>query len=110
MGVSRVSREEMICEPIWAVLWFRVFALACLADDFVRSSICARHPDLKLPPRSGLLFTADEVESAGSEFAARFEPGTFIVTVGRSLLRHHVSLEKLARAWMLPSNNRLEKI
>jgi hypothetical protein len=81
-GQSKFLRGDDLRTYLGGVL-VRVFALACLADDFVRSSICARHPDLKLPPRSGLLFTADEVESAGSEFAARFEPGTFIVTVGR---------------------------
>lgn len=59
----------------------RIFALACLADDFVRSSISVRHAGLNLPPRSGILFTADEIDSAGADFAARFEPGTFIVSV-----------------------------
>lgn len=61
----------------------RVFALACLSDDFVRDSVRARHPKSPMALRDGVLFAADEIDLGSNEVAARFESGTFIVTIGR---------------------------
>jgi hypothetical protein len=81
-GQSRFLRGTDLRSYVGGVL-VRIFALACLADDFVRCSISVRHADLNLPSRSGILFTADEIDEAGNDFASRFEPGTFIVSVGQ---------------------------
>lgn len=81
-GQSRFVRGPDLRSYVGGVL-VRVFALACLADDFVRDLISARHLDAPMSLRSGILFAADEIDLGSNEVAAHFEPGTFIVTVGR---------------------------
>jgi hypothetical protein len=81
-GHSRFVGGTDLCSYVGGVL-VRVFALACLADDFVRDSIRARHPNASMSLRSGILFAADEIDLGSNEVAARFEPGTLIVTISR---------------------------
>ena len=54
----------------------RVFALACLADDFVASAIRARHPDARMPLQRGILLLAEEMEMRTTDKVARFGVGT----------------------------------
>ena len=81
-GQSRFVRGTDLRTYVGGVL-VCVFTLACLADDFLRDSINVRHPDAPVSLRSGILFAADELDLGSNEVAARFEPGTSIVTVGR---------------------------
>jgi hypothetical protein len=40
----------------------RIFALACLADEFVRTTIPARYPDAQIPLRGGILLAPGEID------------------------------------------------
>lgn len=54
----------------------RVFALACLAEDFVTGAMRARHPDAWMPLQRGFLMSTDDVELPTNERVVRFGLGT----------------------------------
>jgi hypothetical protein len=54
----------------------RIFALACLADEFVASAIRARHPDARMPLQYGILLSAAEMDLNTADKVARFGLGT----------------------------------
>ena len=58
-----------------------VFALACLADDFVAREISTRNPEARLPLRSGILLSPGEMELCASDAVARFGLGTLLYTM-----------------------------
>lgn len=54
----------------------RVFALACLADEFVGSGIAARHPEARMPLKCGVLLSDGEMDLSTHEKVVRFGLGT----------------------------------
>jgi hypothetical protein len=54
----------------------RVFALACLADDFAASNITAHHPGAWMPLQRGILLSTDEMELCTNDKVFRFGLGT----------------------------------
>lgn len=50
----------------------RVFALTCLADEFVTGAITTRHPDARMPLQQGILLAGSETELSTNEKVARF--------------------------------------
>lgn len=60
----------------------RIFAVACLADEFVRTGIVARHPNARMPIRGGILLTPGEIDLSTNDLVVRFGLGTFLATMG----------------------------
>jgi len=60
----------------------RIFALACLADEFVRTTIAARHPNARMPLRGGILLAPGEIDLSTNDRVARFGLGTPLVSMG----------------------------
>lgn len=60
----------------------RIFALACLADEFVRTTIAARHPNARMSLRGGILLAPGEINLPTNDLVARFELGTFLASMG----------------------------
>ncbi len=74
-GQPHFIRRTTLSEYLGGVL-VRVFALACLADDFVAGAITDRHPEARMPLQHGILLSADEMELCTDDKASRFGLGT----------------------------------
>jgi hypothetical protein len=74
-GHPQFIRDTTLLGYLGGVL-VRVFALACLADDFVTGAMIARHPDARMPLQRGILLSADDMELCTNEKVARFGLGT----------------------------------
>jgi hypothetical protein len=59
----------------------RIFALACLSDEFVRTMIINRHPNAKMPLQDGILLAPGESDLSANDLVERFGLGTFLVTM-----------------------------
>lgn len=59
----------------------RIFALACLGDEFVRTIIAARHPNARMPLRDGILLAPGEIDLPTNDLVARYKLGTFLATM-----------------------------
>ena len=59
----------------------RIFALACLADEFVRTTIAPRYPNTRLLLRSGVLMAPDEIDLSIQDLATRLDPSIFRMTI-----------------------------
>jgi hypothetical protein len=60
----------------------RILALACLADEFVRTTFAALHPNARIPLRVGILLAPGEIDLPTDGLVARFGLGTFLATMG----------------------------
>jgi len=61
----------------------RIFALACLADELVRTAITTRYPEARMPLRAGILLAPDENDLSTEDRVARLKPspGTFFASM-----------------------------
>ncbi len=60
----------------------RIFAVACLTDELVRTGIAARHPNARFPMRGGVLLTPGEIDLPTNDLVACSGLGTFLATMG----------------------------
>jgi hypothetical protein len=56
----------------------RIFAIAYLADQFVRSGIAACHSNARMPMHDGILLRLDEIDLPIDELVRPFGLGTFL--------------------------------
>ena len=54
----------------------RVFALICLADEYVTSTLLGRYPGTRMQPRTGILLSGGENDLSTEDKVARFGLGT----------------------------------